>query len=870
MLRMERVLEREGELSQLEGAVEALSGGRGSLMLVGGEAGSGKTTLMRILRERVDDRVSFLVGACESLSVPVPLGPLRELAEAAGDLDLADPGRSDRLVLAGRLLALLADRAPAVAVVEDAHWADPSTLDVLRLLARRVENAPVVLVVTYRDDEAAANHELAQLLGDLATNRSVTRVQLRSLSEAAVRQLAEPAGIDPARLSRVTGGNPFLVVEAIAAGGELPSSVRDATLARTGRLGPAARGAVASAAVIGQRVAPSLLEAVAPGSAPAVEEALNRGVMVAAGEVLGFRHELMREAIESSLSPPRRAELHGRVVAALAEQKGPLDHARLAHHAELAGLAEDASRYAALAAAEAERVGALRETSLQAARALRLGASLEATERLELLITYSHATNFSSVRLEDAVAPAREAIALAERLGDTVRQGRAEVALSFALWSLGRVVEAREAAERAVAVLEGAGDVAALARAEATRIRMEATAFDPAVAIELAGRALELAGEAGLQETRLSVTISVGLARGHLGDGEVLPLLVDAAAAARAAGFTIQTVRAYVNLVVVAVELRRHELVQRAAEEALALFDEYQTTIPGDAIELFRARSRLDLGRWDEAVATATRPSSNRATLAPDARMIEGLVAARRGDPTGSRLLDEASALTRDVPESARHGAIRVALVEAGWLRDDRAEALRRLHEGRDSPLAARFARSAGELALWGLRHGLDLEAPPGAQEPVQLELAGDWRRAITAWRELGAPYEAALAALPGDERAARAAVAALHRLGASAAARAFARHRAAVGANAPRGPRRSTRAHPAGLTRREQEVLERLATGATNPAIAAALHLSERTVAHHVSAILRKLGAPTRLAAIERARADGLLAEDRQAAGQR
>jgi DNA-binding NarL/FixJ family response regulator len=153
--------------------------------------------------------------------------------------------------------------------------------------------------------------------------------------------------------------------------------------------------------------------------------------------------------------------------------------------------------------------------------------------------------------------------------------------------------------------------------------------------------------------------------------------------------------------------------------------------------------------------------------------------------------------------------------------------------------------------------------------EPLRRELAGDWRGAIRGWRNLQAPYEAALAALAGDERAARAAVGALHELGASAAARAFARHRGEAGARAPRGPRRSTRAHPAGLTRREQEVLEQLATGATNPAIAAALHVSERTIAHHVSAILAKLGAPTRLAAIEHARARGLLSEDRQPSAQ-
>jgi predicted ATPase len=454
---VERVLERESELTVLEGVVREL-GVRGACLFLAGEAGIGKTTLVRALGARVGEKIPVLLGACEPLSVPVPLAPLRELALAAGGGDPMRIDGGDRLLLAQRLLDRLAERAPVVVVVEDAHWADAATLDVLRLLARRVEEVKVALIVTYRDDEVAGNPELARLVGDLATARQVRRLFLRPLSEVAVRALAEPAGIDAGRLSRVTGGNPFLVVEAIAAGQGLPASVRDAALARASRLGPAARQAVDAAAVIGQRVSPALLEAVAPGAGAAVEEALARGVMVADGRVLGFRHELIREAIESAISPMRRAALHARVVAAMQADTAPADHARLAHHAELAGLLAEACRHAALAAEEAERVGALRETARQAERALRLGGSLDAAERVELLLRHSHAANFSSVRLEDALPPAREAIALAAASGDAVRQGRAEIAQSFALWSLGRVVEAKEAAERAVALLEPAGD----------------------------------------------------------------------------------------------------------------------------------------------------------------------------------------------------------------------------------------------------------------------------------------------------------------------------------------------------------------------------------------------------------------------------
>ncbi|MBS1885421.1 MAG: response regulator transcription factor, partial [Actinobacteria bacterium] len=205
---------------------------------------------------------------------------------------------------------------------------------------------------------------------------------------------------------------------------------------------------------------------------------------------------------------------------------------------------------------------------------------------------------------------------------------------------------------------------------------------------------------------------------------------------------------------------------------------------------------------------------------------------------------------------------IGVALAEAAWLRGDGPAAQAHLQRGLRSPVTRRFARPAAEVALWGSRLGLQVSPPEGAPEPVVLELGGDWRGAIAAWRRLGAPYEAALAALPADDRAAAEAVATLRRLGAEAAAGAFTRHRVALGRRSPRGPRRSTLANSAGLTRREQEVLVLLAGGATNPAIAESLHLSPRTVDHHVSAILAKLGAGNRTAAVEQGRRRGLLAE--------
>lgn len=184
-----------------------------------------------------------------------------------------------------------------------------------------------------------------------------------------------------------------------------------------------------------------------PGCAEAVEEAHAFGVLVEQGDGLGFRHELTRRAVEASISLQRRAGLHGRVVTALEQRKGAPDYARLAHHAERAGLAGDASRYAALAAADAERVGALREAALQLERALRVWTDHDPGERFELLVRLSRAAHFEG-RMEASLRAAQEAVSIAERHLGAGEHGRALNALAAALWSLDRVADAKRLPKR--------------------------------------------------------------------------------------------------------------------------------------------------------------------------------------------------------------------------------------------------------------------------------------------------------------------------------------------------------------------------------------------------------------------------------------
>jgi DNA-binding CsgD family transcriptional regulator len=832
------LLEREVELAALDAALADACAGRGTLVLLAGEAGIGKTALVRAFASSAN--VPVHVGSCEPLDVPAPLGPLLDIAATLGG-SIAEPTGS--AAVGRKLLAVLAARGPAVVVVEDCHWADAATLDVLRVAGRRIERVRAVLLVTYRDD-GATDEPVRVFAGDVATAANVVRLEPRRLSADAVGALAVQAGLDPGHLFETTGGNPFLVTESLAAPDRLPSTVRDAVLARATRLSMAARGALDVAAVIGANVDPPLLASVSAADTATIEECLAGGILVADGPQLRFRHELTRAAVEEAISPPRRALLHGAIAEALAAAATP-DHARIAHHATAAGLGRLVALHAPAAAAEAERAGSFREALAQRERAL---SAATPDERPGALLAVG-----SVAWVADQ--PVRAVEALEEVAGasevDPVALSRALRNLARAFWLLDRWDDAADASRRSVEVLATGEDPDELAIATAWLANFLALGGHAPDAADVAAEAIAAARAVGNDEALASATISLGLARGLAGDRSGLELIRDGRELALRRGLYQQQIRGYVNALVVAVIMRDHAAADALFPAARSLFEERLHLAPLDDVIQSYARSLLDRGRLDEAEALlATAPRANRVE-GMLADVLGALVKARRGDGAGRALLDPALAAVQGAPDGFRESLVRLARAELAWLDDDDAGGRAESQAGLSLDTARRAPWIAGDLAVWGARCG-SVEGPPTSPpEPFALELAGSWREAAGAWRTLGCSYAAALAALPGDDAAAREAVASLEQIGATAAARAFARARAARGLRAPRGSRRSTRADAHGLTKREREVLTLVAAGQRNAEIAAALHLSEKTVSHHVSACLRKLGASTRTEAV-------------------
>jgi len=316
------LLERSGQLAALEAMLETVrSTSRGRLVLVTGEAGAGKTALTRRFADQHRDSARVLWGACDALFTPRALGPLLDVAEeTGGKLAAAAEGDAGPHEVANALLRELSGRrAPTVLVIEDLHWADEATLDVVRLLARKADTAPALVLGTYRDDELDVRHPLRIVLGELATATRIHRCELPRLSPEAVAQLAEPLGIDADELYRRTAGNPFFLSEVLASGDrEIPPTVRDAVLARAARLSATAATLLGAVSVSQPQAELWLLEALASGEELAcLDECLGSGMLASTADGVAFRHELARMTVEETLAPHRRAALHRNALAAL-------------------------------------------------------------------------------------------------------------------------------------------------------------------------------------------------------------------------------------------------------------------------------------------------------------------------------------------------------------------------------------------------------------------------------------------------------------------------------------------------------------------------------------------------------------------------
>jgi DNA-binding CsgD family transcriptional regulator len=857
--------EREHELGELAARADEARAGRGSVVVVCGESGAGKTSFVETFLERWPGSERVLSGACDPLATPRPLGPIHDLAEQFEPATRKVLGGSNHpYEIFGAVFEELT-KQPSVLFIDDLHWADQSTVDMLRFVLRRIRRTHSLAVVTVRDDEIATTHPMRSLLGDVARSSCATSLALPPLSLDAIAELANDRPVDPVWLHRITGGNAFFVVEMLDHGGEdLPTTVRDAILARTVGLDVAAWDLL-HLMVCAPESIPDYLLADLGVSVPALRSLDQAKLIRRNDRGVAFRHDLCRLAIASVIPPGAEADLHRRMITAY-EAASLTDPAVLTHHALGAGDCERIRRAATDAGKAATRSGAHTQAAEFYRIALDRGGQLPVeseAELLELLADEYYLTD----RLDDAIVACRRAMHLRQQTGASASVSANHHALSVYEWYNANRAAAEHHVAQAVVVLdghvedEGPTELAQLGHAFAMQAFLAVQMTDLKHATALISRAKQIADKA----SDPSLVVRVGLIEGYVallggkdrGRESILSIIQSAPE-----HFDEIYSSGYSNLTYLDVEQRR--LAQASDLLDISLPLTIERDLPICHVWQLGSRGRLELlsGDWDDAVADANTVLD--APCAPLARtwplLIRALVSLRRNG-TGSDDIDEAWRLAGRYSEPLRLLPAAAAIAESAWLSgatDGRLEECRALLD--NTPVDG-LEWTRGELAMWLRRLDSGVDAR-GVAEPYRLLLDGSFEAAADAFQRLSTPYDAALALIDsGDADLARHALDVLDRIGAAAVAAKVRRDLRSSGLTVVPARRRSTTlANPAGLTTRQIDVLRLIDEGLTNAELAERLYLSVKTVDHHVSAILTKLDVSGRRDAIRRGRELGIL----------
>ncbi len=940
---------RAAELGRLGAALAQARAGSSALLFVSGDAGIGKSRLVSTFAERARARdVLVFTGGCLDLAEgAAPYAPfvaaLRPLADELTGDELAhvlgeaprelgallpelcgrpplrrDGAERSRLYeLALGLFRRMAALHPAVLVLEDLHWIDPASADLLAMLGANLRRAGLLVIGTYRSDEVTRDHPLHGTVLELERSGRAERIELAGLTRDEVAaQVAGILGIRPATgqvgsLFDRSEGNPFFVEELVAAGPttrELPASLREVLLTRVDRLGPATRRVLRAVATIGRVCDEELIAAVTALSPSELDEALHEAVthrllVVVGDDGYDVRHALLREALDAELLPGERARLHAAIASAL-DHRGP--SAELARHWHAAGDRARALGGFVAAAAAAQAAYAWAVALAHYERALRLWPSVpDATSRsgmshVELLRRAAEAA-LAAGEVDRAARLAEEAMAAVDpetaplcAAGVLMLQGRIR-------WVAGDLAAACAVYDRAAALLPADASPRERARLRGLQGHVLMLQCRYRESVGCCREAIEIAATVGARDIEGNARNTLGVGLTMLGQVEAgLAELAGALRSAKDRDDPWELGRAYVNYTDALLWAGRWERAAEVGMEGVGICRRLgygRTTCMCAAGNTLAALIRL--GRWSDAdrlvdeVLDIEAPPWQRWGVTLAAAELE----LRRGHKEGARRhlasLAEAAARSESIELTSAYHACRAWLaITDGDLPAAREHALAGLSAIRGSE----FTRLGPELCASALRAEVGLQGDPEPEplleecrrllahmpatpeaEAYGLQAIAEasrctgpdpeaWAAVTAAWERIGEEYRAAY----GRVREAEAVLAMRgSRERARELLRAARKTADVLGAgllreDADRLARRA-RIDPAapgktgaGLTARESEVLALLSSGRTNRQIAERLFISERTVAVHVSRILRKLGVPNRGAAAHLFRASG------------
>jgi DNA-binding CsgD family transcriptional regulator/tetratricopeptide (TPR) repeat protein len=941
----EVIVGREADLAVLRDALKRTRSAEPSTVLVGGEAGVGKTRLVEeFARAAAAEGAQVLTGQSlelgeEGLPYAPFAGALRELVHREGVAvfegretdfarllpelgppDAGDARRGHLYESVAALLGRLSERAPLVLILEDVHWADRSTRDLIGFLIRSTRAPHVLLIITYRTDELHRGHPLRPFLAELDRVRGVHRMELDRLDrDGTAEMLTHLLGVEPEpgtvdTINERAQGNPFFIEQFAASGdecGDIPDNLRDLLLSRVDQLPEAAQRVLRVAAVAGTRFGHELLTRVAGIGEAELESAL-RSIVAAQLIVVEpsggyeFRHALVREAVHDDLLPGEHARLHARYAEAVEAEPHLVAMGRapaeIAHHWHAANEHPKALVTAYRAADDAGKRYAYGEQARLLDRVLELWEQVpDAGERLGAShLDLLEETALAAIEAGDhmrALTLTRAALDDLDADSEPLRAARLLVRRGKLLQSAGKS-DGSEQSREAYRLLNSAPNSPERVTLLAD-VAYALASVDGDEAARIAQEVLSAAEEIGDVPSHVSASITFGqVCAGRMPVEEGLPAMREAADRARATGDLPNLARALVNISDSLYELGEYEASADAAWEGVPNADRVGVSRTTGVFLLANyAEALMALGRWDEAdnsLAEAFRLNPPGSLALPALRLRARLRLAR-GHEGADRLVSRALAF---LGRPYLHDENRLYLLELRILAALQSEdqsatltAVRAALAEQNLPQRPRYAWPVLAAVAFGIdRAGIDPAEEQGLRERLTALAAATptprtadrayaaqvaatlehsaprWREAVAEWRSDGQrhPLAVALLALADAEAGAgdRAAAAdALEEVVAIAVALDAQPLLAAAETLARRiGVRAATPAGAEVLTSREREVLRLVAEGHSNGRIAERLFISPKTASVHVSRIIAKLDVGNRVEAAAVARRLGLL----------
>jgi DNA-binding CsgD family transcriptional regulator/tetratricopeptide (TPR) repeat protein len=869
-----QLTEREKEINALGALASIAASQRGQLVLVAGEAGIGKSALLETFVGQLPSAPKILWGYCDDLLTPRPFGPVFDLAQGLGSrvAGLMQAGVAGAELFPEVLGAISALPQGSILIIEDVHWADHATIDLLRYLARRIVSVRSMIVLTFRPDEILLGQAASSLFGNLPANLT-TRFDLNPLSAEGVAQLARNRGVVAEGLYEVTGGNPFFVSEVLAQppkiGLGLPASVRDAVVARLNKLDEGQRRFLEALSVVPEPVQRDWVEAIFGTSTKDIcNQCIEMGQLSQTPDNrIRFRHELARLGTLSTVDDRTQRDLHRRYLQYHQSNGGTTSLSLLVHHAHALGDGQGVLNTAPHAAAEAARLGAHNEAADFLASALTYLDLACPETAAQLLEDWAYEAGLVLQMGDDVIAARHRAIDLWQELGRPDKVGLNLRWLWRLHWYRGETEKATAAADQAIAVLESIVPSKELGMAYSMRSQVYFLNSMHQQAITWGERALAIASRFEDVETRIHAMTNIATTSLLNGDHTKRPMMEEALALARTNGLHEHAARVYTNYSEYAILVRDWELAERLTTEGLAFDAKHNLDSWTYYLVGRQAQLRLDQGRLEEAAAIARGALSiERLTAVMRVPALTSLAIAesRLGLPEAEHRLDQALALALDLKEPQNIIPVRFGLLGHYVLQGDLGKARDQLSSLLAGDPSIYSPWDSAQLRVWGQRLGVKVPqgfgtVPLPAQE---WELQGDWLEAARLLDNIGTPMEVVFVALfaPSDV-AGDLLVRAIDICGdiGSRPGNSAIRGRAddlGLAHQLPRpkrGPYKAVRNHPLGLSGKEVEVLTLMIEGANNAEIAAKVNRSRRTIEHHVSAILAKLGANNRLGAILR-----------------